>query len=105
MRGYRCNFDGSYSNFYIEFNGSISLIGDKVHYPLPGRLFRHGQHFDFMLSWKSVIAAKIEMKRLVEIIIDEIQASKTLDEILFNSRSKHRDKFTCLHRPLKLYEE
>ncbi len=81
------------------------LIGDREHYPLPGRLFRHGQHFDFMLSWKTVTAAKNEMKRLVEIIIDEIQASKTLDEILFNSRSKHRDKFTCLHRPLKLYEE
>jgi hypothetical protein len=33
---------------------------------------------------------------------DEIQASKTLDEILFNSRSKDRDKFTSLHRPLIL---
>lgn len=68
-------------------------------------LFGHGLHFDFMLSWKTVTAAKNEMKLLVEIINDEIQASNTLDEILFNSRSKHRDKFTCLHKPLKLYEE
>jgi hypothetical protein len=81
------------------------LIGDREHHPLPGRLFRHGQHFDFMLSWKSFRADKQEMKRFVEIVNDEIQASKTLDEILFNSRSKDRDKFTSLHRPLKLYNE
>ncbi|GAB4286004.1 MAG: hypothetical protein Kow0081_4020 [Candidatus Dojkabacteria bacterium] len=29
------------------------LIGNRKDYALPGRLFRHGQHFDFMLSWKS----------------------------------------------------
>lgn len=81
------------------------LIGNREHHPLPGRLFRHGQHFDFMLSWKSFRADKKEIKILVEIVNDEIQASKTLDEILFNSRSKDRDKFTSLHRPLKLYNE
>lgn len=26
------------------------LIGKREHYPLPGRLFRHGTQFDFMLS-------------------------------------------------------
>ena len=26
------------------------LLGDRKHYPLPGRLFRHGAYFDFMLS-------------------------------------------------------
>lgn len=81
------------------------LIGNREHHPLPGRLFRHGQHFDFMLSWKLYRADKKEIKRLVDILNDEIQASKTLDEILFNSRSKDRDKFTSLHRPLKLYYE
>lgn len=27
------------------------FIGNRKNYPLPGRLFRHGAHFDFMLSW------------------------------------------------------
>ena len=81
------------------------LIDDREHYPLPGRLFRHGQHFDFMLAWKSIKVDKKEFKRLVDIIIEEIQASRTLDEILFNSRLKDREKFTALHRPLKLYKE
>lgn len=81
------------------------LIGNREHYPLPGRLFRHGQHFDFMLSWQSHSPKKNEMKRLIEIVNNEIHASKTLDEILFNSRSKNREKFTSLHRPLKLFND
>ena len=80
------------------------LLGSRNDYPLPGRLFRHGQFFDFMLSWKSFQADKNELKKIVDIINDEIKASKTLDEILFNSRSKHREKFTSLHRPLRLDE-
>lgn len=81
------------------------LIGNREHYPLPGRLFRHGQHFDFMLSWQSLNPKKNEIKRLIEIVNNEIHASKTLDEILFNSRSKNREKFTSLHRPLKLFND
>ncbi len=78
------------------------LISNREHHPLPGRLFRHGQHFDFMLSWKKLIADKSEIKTLVAIIINEIDASRTLEEIMFNSRSKKREKFTALHKPLLL---
>lgn len=76
------------------------LIGKRDHYPLPGRLFRHGQNFDFMQSWKGEKALESEMKTLVDILVAEIQASRTLEEILFNSRSKDRERFTSLHRPL-----
>jgi hypothetical protein len=81
------------------------LIGNREHYPLPGRLFRHGQHFDFMLSWKSVLADQNEIARLAAILNDEIQASRNLEKILFNTHSKGRDKFTSLHRPLILYND
>ena len=27
------------------------MLGDRQHYPLPGRLYRHGAHFDFMISF------------------------------------------------------
>lgn len=27
------------------------LVGDREHYAIPGRLFRHGPHFDFMVTW------------------------------------------------------
>lgn len=78
------------------------LIGNREDFPLPGRLFRHGQHFDFMFSWKSYQADKSEMEKLIDILNDEVKASRTLEEILFNSRSKDREKFTSLHRPLRL---
>lgn len=78
------------------------LIGNQKDYPLPGRLFRHGEHFDFMLSWKSFEGEKSEWNTLIEILKSEYEASLTLDEIIFNSRSRDRQKFTLLHRPLKL---
>ena len=27
------------------------MLGNRKHYPLPGRLFRHGTNFDFMISF------------------------------------------------------
>lgn len=78
------------------------LIGNRKDYPLPGRLFRHGQHFDFMLSWKSFKGEKNEWNSLIEILQSEYEASLILDEIIFNSRSRDRKKFTSLHRVLKL---
>ena len=78
------------------------LIGNRKHYPLPGRLFRHGENFDFMQSWKAYEADEKEMDVLIKIITDEIHASQMLEEILFNSRSRNREHFTSLHRPLRL---
>ncbi|HEV8504049.1 MAG TPA: hypothetical protein VGQ53_01575 [Chitinophagaceae bacterium] len=78
------------------------LIGNRKHYPLPGRLFRHGTNFDFMLSWKDHEAGKEEWGLLLEVIFDEICSSRKLEEIIYNSRSRSREKFTKLHRPLRL---
>jgi len=78
------------------------LIGNREHHPLPGRLFRHGQHFDFMQSWKGYKADESEWVELIGILLNEIEASKILEEILYNSRSRTREKYTVLHRPLIL---
>ncbi len=80
------------------------LIGNRKHHPLPGRLFRHGQHFDFMQSWKTYAADDSEWHKLLSILEHEIAASVILEEILFNSRSRTREKYTVLHRPLVLKE-
>ncbi len=78
------------------------LISNRQHYPLPGRLFRHGQHFDFMLSWKELQAADNEWKQLITILNDEIIASRTLEEMIYRSRSKNRMHYTSLHKPLRM---
>ena len=76
------------------------FLGNRGNSPLPGRLFRHGAHFDFMLSWIGYDPEEYEWKALTDIIYKEINASKQLEEMIFNSRSKEREKYFVLHKPL-----
>lgn len=76
------------------------FIGNREHHPLPGRLFRHGAHFDFMLSWQGFVPLDYEWDALTEIISKEISASEQLEEMFFNSRNKNRKKYFALHKPL-----
>jgi len=78
------------------------IIGNRKHYPLPGRLFRHGQHFDFMASWKAIDATSKEFRELIEVLNLEIEASRKLEEMMFNSRMKDRGHYSLLHKPLVL---
>ena len=78
------------------------LVGNRQHHPLPGLLFRHGIHFDFMLSWETFEPSTNEFKDLIDLIVEEVEISRNLEDIFFNSRSKKRARYTFLHRPLKL---
>ena len=78
------------------------LLGNRKHYPLPGRLFRHGLYFDFMLSWAAEKGTNTEKKDLLDTLTDEVDASKNLEEILYNNRSSNRKRYVVLHRPLRL---
>lgn len=76
------------------------FIGYRKHHPLPGRLFRHGSHFDFMLSWQGFESTDYEWSKLIEIVQSEIKASQHLEEMIFNSRRSNREKYFALHKPL-----
>jgi len=78
------------------------ILGNRGTYPLPGRLFRHGLYFDFMASWVSFEPTESELEILLKILIDEANASKNLQEMIFDSRSSSREKYIALHRPLVL---
>jgi hypothetical protein len=80
------------------------LIGNRKHYPLPGRLFRHGAYFDFMLSWQGYKPQPFELNALVDLIDKEVKASRLLEQILYESRSPKRTRYYVLHKPLKLEE-
>ena len=73
--------------------------------PLPGRLFRHGAYFDFMLSWEKFAPSTDEFKDLIDLILSEIETSRHLEGIIFDSRKQNRKRYTLFHRPLKLKEE
>ena len=76
------------------------LLGERENYAIPGRLFRHGLNFDFMLSWKKIKPSKIEWDNLLKIIKSEIKASKNLEEMIYDSRLRDRKRITVLHKPL-----
>ena len=89
----------SHKNVYPYLRYGI-FIGNRKHYPLPGRLFRHGVNFDFMLSWKGYDPRGKEWKTLVDILHKEIEASEKLEEMIFESRNQQRKKYFALHKPL-----
>lgn len=78
------------------------MLGKRDHHPLPGRLFRHGENFDFMISLQEYSASKIEWNDFTKLIKSEIEASRNLEQIIYNSRNKNRVKVTVLHKPLLL---
>ncbi len=77
------------------------FLGNRGNKALPGRLFRHGAHFDFMLSWNRFRPVDSEWKALTSIVRQEIKASKNLEELIFDSRKRDRSKIFSFHKPLR----
>jgi len=79
------------------------LLGNRGHYPLPGRLFRHGSHFDFMMSWVAEQPTLEELNHFVQLLLEEVDASRLLEEIIYQSHSPHRNRYTLLHKKLVVH--
>jgi hypothetical protein len=78
------------------------MLGNRKHYPLPGRLFRHGSNFDFMISFQKVELTEKEKESFVNLIKKEIEYSQQFEEMLLNSRSKNREHYFLLQKKLYL---
>jgi hypothetical protein len=76
------------------------MLGNRQNLALPGRLFRHGEHFDFMTTFRGHEPSKNELNRFVELVNSEIVASRTTEKMIYDSRKKDRDRFTLLQRKL-----
>jgi hypothetical protein len=74
------------------------LLGHRKHYPLPGRLFRHGLYFDFMVSWVSYEPTPTEGKDFFALLLEQVEASRHLEEMLYQSRRAHRKRYVVLHK-------
>lgn len=78
------------------------FLGNRKDYPLPGRLFRHGSAFDFMLSWQEFEPTADEQAMLVRLVMQEVEASRQLERMIFETRSRERDKIVLVHRRLDI---
>jgi hypothetical protein len=65
---------------------------------VPTRLVRHGAYFDFMAVWEDAAASKAEWEELLDVLTEEVRASRLLQELL--SGGKGHKPFRLLHRPL-----
>jgi hypothetical protein len=82
---------------YLRYGIFIGNLGNTH---IPGRLIRHGEYFDFMISWEGYESNGNELEVLMDVINSEIKSSQALDDLVFNTRLKSRQKISLLHRPL-----
>jgi len=78
------------------------ILGNRKESSLPGRLYRHGQNFDFMASFREYEPSEKEMLIFARVLQDEIEASREMEKIIYDSRKKNRDHYNVLHRKLIL---
>lgn len=78
------------------------MLGDRKQYPLPGRLYRHGAQFDFMISFCAEVLTNDELATFVDVLQAEVAASRTLEKIMYESRKRDRDRYVLLHRQLRV---
>ena len=80
------------------------MMGNRKHYPLPGRLFRHGTNFDFMISFRDFILSDEEKTAFTDLVKKEISYSRKIEEMIYESRYKNRKHYYILQKELKLEE-
>lgn len=67
---------------------------------IPGRLIRHGQNFDFMLAVEDYKPNPERLRAIVELLWNEVEASRRIENMIYDSRSKSKAELMVLHRPL-----
>ncbi len=77
------------------------FVGEIEH--IPKRLMRHGENFDFMISWAKGKPTPKELDDFTNVIRREVEASIQMDHIYGRQEiGKESKKYTLLHRPLVL---
>jgi hypothetical protein len=82
---------------YLRYGVMLGEMGCRG---LPGRLYRHGVQFDFMLSFRGTRASRDELTVFERLLLDEVAASRMLERLLYESRMRGRDEYNVLHRRL-----
>lgn len=67
---------------------------------IPGRLIRHGNNFDFMLAVEDYKPSPERSQAIVKLLLEEVEASRRIENMIFDSRTKAKAELMVLHRPL-----
>ena len=80
------------------------FAGARADYALPARLVRHGQQFDFLISWKGKKATLTEWRAFCSLIQQEAEASRRIQLLLTDNRSSARVKHSHIHKPVNFVQ-
>ena len=80
------------------------MLGNMKNRSLPGRLFRHGTNFDFMISFKGYVLDGKEKEAFVALIKKEIEYSRRMEAMIYESRIKDRKEYFLLQKELRVEE-
>jgi len=86
---------------YVRYG---NMIGNRKNRSLPGRLYRHGTNFDFMISFKDFQLSSEERMMFLDLIKKEIIYSKQIEEMIYSSRLKSRKQYNLLQKELRVEE-
>lgn len=81
------------------------LAGARRDFGIPPRLVRHGEDFDFMLTWRGLRASPAEWRAFVAIVRREVKTSRLLQNILQDNRSRARPKYDQIQSPVRLRKQ
>jgi len=82
---------------YLRYGILVGNLGDDA---VPGRLLRHGAHFDFMVTWSEAEPAHEQWAQFTCVLTKEIEASRTLHALLADTRCHERQRYSVIHRRL-----
>jgi hypothetical protein len=87
---------------YLRYGIMLGKMEEDT--PLPGRLFRHGVNFDFMISFKKAKLTTAEKDSFVELINSEWRFSEQIEKMFSENRSRDRKRYFMLQNALHLKE-
>jgi hypothetical protein len=76
------------------------LLGGARSATVPARLVRHGSHFDFMTVWKSRSTNGKDVRAFAELLSEEFEMSRQMQDLLTSSRKRGRKKYSLVRRRL-----
>lgn len=81
------------------------LAGSRKDFGIPPRLVRHGEDFDFMLTWRGLRSSSSEWRAFVSTIKHEVTTSRAMQNILQDNRSRSRTKYDQIHSIMRLRKQ
>jgi hypothetical protein len=81
------------------------LAGQRRNYGIPPRLVRHGDDFDFLLTWRGLKASPSEWRALIATVKREVKTSRAMQDVLKNNYAVGHRKYDLIHSSIRMRKQ